>query len=261
MSPEKIRLNPNNVAARVAFEESDRWVRVKFNGEFIADSRRALLVWAGGGPPTYYFPRADVEMQALEPSERETTFPERGRTTFWHLHVGDRTAENAALAHPEPPVPVAELKDYLTFRWRVMDAWFEEEEEIFVHPRDPYKRVDILPSSRHLRVVVDGVTVAESRQPWVLFETGLPPRYYLPPSAVRMDLLHPSDHRSACPYKGTASYYDLQVGDRLHRDFVWTYRDPLPESGRIKGLLCFYNEKVDLYIDGELQDRPETPFS
>lgn len=252
---------PTAERAQVAAELSERWVRIEFNGEFIADSRQAMLVWAGGRPPSYYFPRSDVHMEALLPSERESRFPHLGKTVYWHVRVADRTAENAAFGHPQLPAEVAELRDYLSFNWRAMDGCYEEEEQIMVHPRDPYTRVDILPSSRHVRVVVDDVLVAESHKPWILFETGLPPRYYLPPAAVRMDLLEPSAHQTACPYKGTASYYSLRTADRLHRDFVWTYRDPLRESQRIRGLLCFYNEKVDLYVDGELQERPETPFS
>lgn len=246
---------------QVATELSDRWVRVEFSGMIVADSRKALLVWVGGRPPKYYLPREDVRTDLLVPSKREDAFPHLGRTIYWHLRVGDKTARDAVLAHPEPPTSAVELKDYFTFKWSAIDAWYEEEEQIRVHPRDPYTRVDILPSSRHVRVVVEGHKVAESQRPWILFETGLPPRYYLPPADVRMDLLEPSDSQTGCPYKGTASYYSLRIGDFRRRDFVWTYRDPLPESRRIKGLLCFYNEKVDLYIDGELQPRPETPFS
>jgi uncharacterized protein (DUF427 family) len=120
--------------------------------------------------------------------------------------------------------------------------------------------VDILVSSRHVRVEIDGVTVADSRQPRILFETGLPPRYYVPLTEVRMDLLRPSDTRTHCPYKGTASYWSVDTGRAVHNDIVWIYRAPLPESQKIAGLACFYNEKVDLYTDGELQERPQTHF-
>jgi uncharacterized protein (DUF427 family) len=142
-----------------------------------------------------------------------------------------------------------------------MDAWFEEDEEVYVHPRDPYTRVDILPSSRHVEVVVNGVKVADSHQPRLLFETGLPTRYYLPLVDVRLDLLHPSSSTSRCPYKGTASYWCVEAGDQTVEDLVWIYRTPVQESVRIAGLACFYNEKVDVYVDGELQERPHTKFS
>jgi len=142
-----------------------------------------------------------------------------------------------------------------------MTEWFEEDEPVYTHPRDPYSRVDILASSRHVRVEIDGVTVADSRQPRILFETGLPPRYYLPLTDVRMDLLRPTGTQTRCPYKGTASYWSLDTGPAIHKDFVWIYRYPLAESQKIAGLACFYNEKVDLYVDGVLQERPHTKFS
>ncbi len=146
-----------------------------------------------------------------------------------------------------------------------MSEWLEEEEPVYVHPRDPCKRVDILASSRRIRVDLDGVTVAESSQPGVLFETGLPPRCYLPLADIRRDLLRPSDRTTQCPYKGTAAYRSVDTSAaaeaRLHADVVWIYRSPLPESQKIAGLACFFNERVDLHVDGELLPRPKTPFS
>jgi uncharacterized protein (DUF427 family) len=141
-----------------------------------------------------------------------------------------------------------------------MDEWLEEDEPVYTHPRDPYSRVDILASSRHVRVELDGVTLAESRSPRILFETGLPVRYYLPISDLRMDLLRPSQTSTHCPYKGTAGYWSVEVNGKLYEDYVWIYRAPLPESQKIAGLACFYNEKVDLYVDGALQERPRSPF-
>jgi uncharacterized protein (DUF427 family) len=121
--------------------------------------------------------------------------------------------------------------------------------------------VDILASTRHVRVQLDGVTLAESHSPRILFETGLPPRYYLPISDTRTDLLRPSDTQSHCPYKGTAAYWTIEIEGRRYEDLVWIYRTPLPESQKIAGLACFYNEKVDIDLDGERQDRPRTIFS
>jgi uncharacterized protein (DUF427 family) len=142
-----------------------------------------------------------------------------------------------------------------------MDEWLEEDEPIYVHPRDPYKRVDVLSSSRHVRVALDGVTLAASSQPRILFETTLPPRYYLPLSDVRFDLLRPSGTQTQCPYKGTAAYWSVEVNGVTHDDLVWIYRSPLPESQKIAGMACFFSEKVDLFVDGELQERPQSPWS
>jgi len=142
-----------------------------------------------------------------------------------------------------------------------IDAWFEEDEEVFVHPRDPYHRVDVLASSRHIRVSINGEIVAETDRPKVLFETGLPPRYYIPPEDVREDVLLPSDTQTQCPYKGTASYHSVEAGGDRVDDLVWHYPAPIPAAEGIRGHLCFFNEKVDLEVDGEAQDRPKTQWS
>jgi uncharacterized protein (DUF427 family) len=141
-----------------------------------------------------------------------------------------------------------------------MHAWFEENVEVFVHPRSPEVRIDALASSRHIRVSVDGVVVADSTHATVLFETGLPARFYLPKSDVRMDLLTPTGTTTACPYKGWANYWSVHVGGAIHDDLAWGYRTPLPESEAIAGLVCFYNEKVDIELDGVPVDRPTTKF-
>ena len=149
----------------------------------------------------------------------------------------------------------------VSFDWNAMDSWYEEEEEVFVHARDPHKRVDVLLSSRHVRVEVNGETVAETRRPHLLFETSLPTRYYIPAEDVRMELLEPSHLHTRCPYKGTAGYWHVNAGGQRVRNLVWSYRETIPENPRIRDLLCFFNEQVDLYVDGELQQRPITPWS
>ena len=126
---------------------------------------------------------------------------------------------------------------------------------------DPYTRVDTVHSSRHVRVEIDGVTLGETRRPMLLFETGLPIRYYIPKLDVRMDLLEPSEYVTSCPYKGVARHWSARVGDKLAKDIVWSYPAPIPECPKIENLLSFYNEHVDLYVDGVPQDRPITPFS
>ena len=142
-----------------------------------------------------------------------------------------------------------------------MDGWFEEDEEVFVHPHDPYKRIDILHSSRHVEVEVNGVKVADTHRPTLLFETGLPTRYYIPKLDLRMDLLTPIEHTTGCAYKGFARYWSLEAGDETFENLAWSYRTPLPECTKIAGLVAFYNEKVDLIVDGERLARPKTPFS
>ncbi|MBK8900978.1 MAG: DUF427 domain-containing protein [Anaerolineaceae bacterium] len=239
------------------WEPSPRWVRVQLGGAWVADSRRALLVWQGGGARLhYYFPRDDVNQDFLRETGRSG-----GERTTWHVQVGDKVAENAAWSYAQAPEGLAGIEGYIAFRWHKMDRWFEEEEEVFVHPRDPYHRVDTMPSSRHIRVEVDGVTVAESRRPYLLFETNLPTRFYLPREDVNMSLLHATDSHTACPYKGTASYWSVQISENVYKDLVWSYPDPIPEAPKIKGLLSFYNEKVDIFVDGVKEKRPITAWS
>ncbi|MFQ5614639.1 MAG: DUF427 domain-containing protein [Anaerolineae bacterium] len=247
---------------RVEVEPSPRRVRVVFGGETIADSTQVLLLRESGRLPVYYFPQGDVRMDLLEATDHRLHSPHKGDAVYWTVRVGDRVAENVVWGYPDPAPGGPDLRGYVAFEWDKMDAWFEEDEEVYVHPRDPYKRVDALRSSRHVRVVVGGETVADSRRPVLLFETGLPTRYYIPKNDVRMDLLVPSETRSQCPYKGRASYYSVKVGDRVFEDLVWYYPFPIPECPRIENLLCFFNEKVEaLYVDGELQPKPQTPWS
>jgi uncharacterized protein (DUF427 family) len=245
----------------VEVEPSPRWVRVEFNGATIADSKRAKLLRETGHRPVYYFPREDVRMDLLTPTDHHTRCPFKGDASYWTIQVGDRTAENAVWSYAEPLPAREDIKGYVAFYWNQVDAWYEEAEQIFVHPRDPYHRVDVLESTRHVRIAVDGETLAETRQPRLVFETGHPTRYYLPPDDVRLDRLTPTDHHTRCPYKGEASYWTARVGDRKLRDIVWSYQDPIAECPKIKGYLCFFNEKVDVYVDGALQERPITAWS
>ena len=145
----------------------------------------------------------------------------------------------------------------MAFDWHAMDAWYEEEDEVFVHARDPHKRVDVLESSRHVVVSVDDVVLADTRRPRLLFETGLPTRYYIPPEDVRMDLLRPSEKHTQCPYKGTASY----LSSETEQDVAWFYPEPIPEQPRIQGLIAFFNERVDIDVDGEREERPRSQWS
>ena len=243
------------------FEDSPRWVRAVFNGETIVDSRCAKLLHESGHLPVYYFPEADVRMDLLEQTDRSTHCPLKGDAAYWSVRVGDRVAENAAWSYPEPIAGAPPLAGLLAFYWRALDAWFEEDEEVFVHPRDPYHRVDVLGTSRQVRIAVHGGTVAESGRALVLFETGLPPRYYLPPEDVRADVLVPSETTTRCPYKGVASYWSVEAGGTLEDDLVWSYQEPVRQVAELAGRLCFFNERVDLELDGELQERPQTQWS
>ena len=247
-----------NSRGSVRVEQGPKRVRVYLNGELVADTRTPFLVWEHPYYPTYYVPASDVRA-SLIPTGEIAHSPSRGDGQVLHVKVATATAERAALQYPDSPLEG--LRDLVRLDWNAMSEWMEEDEPVYHHARDPYHRVDILGSSRHVRVEVDGVIVAASRQPRILFETGLPPRYYLPLSDVRMDLLRDSATQTHCPYKGTASYRSVDAGQGLREDLVWIYRSPLPESQKVAGLACFYDEKVTVYVDGVRQEQPVTPFS
>jgi uncharacterized protein (DUF427 family) len=243
-------------------EVSPRRVRVRFGSEFVADSRHALLLLEEGLLPVYYFPPEDVRTDLMTPTERHTTCQYKGNASYWTVRVGDRVAEDAVWAYPDPLPERADIAGYMAFYWDKMDAWFEEDDEVFVHPRSPYHRVDVLNSSRHVQVIVGGEVVADSHRPRLLFETGLPTRYYLPKIDVRMDLLEPTDTVTRCPHKGKAQYWSVRVGDKVFRDMVWSYSPSMPECPRIDDLVCFFNERVEaIVVDGERQPVPRTRWS
>ncbi len=242
---------------RVKVEQWHKRVRAYLGGELVADTISPLLVWEIPNYPAYYIPVGDVRAKLIPTGATEHS-PSRGDAEVLDVTTVGGTAAGAARRYPDSPIE--QLRDAIRLDWNAMDEWLEEDEPVYTHPRSPYTRVDILSSSRHVRVELDGVILAESAHPTILFETGLPPRYYLPLPDLRRDLLRPSDRATHCPYKGTAGYWSVQVNGTLHENLVWIYRTPLPESQKIAGLACFYNERVELYVDGVRQERPATRF-
>lgn len=243
---------------RVLVEPTPRWIRVRAGDDLVADSRRALLLvqYGPGGLPTYYVPLDDVREGALVDAHDDH---QRG-VRRWSVDAGGARVRDAAWAPLDPAAELSALRGHVTFSWHRLE-WYEEEERVFVHARDPYKRVDVLRSSRHVQVEVAGHTVADSSRPLLLFETSLPTRYYLAPEDVRTELLEPTSTTTMCPYKGTARYWSIRVGDTVVEDAVWSYPEPIPENPRIRGALCFFNERVDLVVDGKRLERPATPWS
>ncbi|MCK9924921.1 DUF427 domain-containing protein [Frankia sp. AgPm24] len=232
---------------RVHAERAGKRVRALLGGQVVVDTVRPVLVWEGPHYPVYYLPAEDVRA-TLVPNGTVNRSPSRGAAVRHDVVIGDHTAPDAAVTHPDSPIPA--LRGLVRFDWNALDTWLEEDEIVYGHARNPYHRIDVLASSRHVRVEIDGVTVADSVRPVVLFESGLRPRYYLPLTDVRTELLTSSDSATHCPYKGTASYHSVRVNGEVHEDVVWYYPTPLFESIRIAGLVCFYDEKVDVLVDG-----------
>ena len=243
---------------KLRIEDGTKRIRAVFDGEVIADTTTPRLVWEVPYYPTYYFPATDVRMALLAPTGTTKRSPSRGDADLYSIKGNSQVAEAAAYSHTDSPIE--ELRGYIAFDWDSMDHWFEEDVEVHVHARDPYTRVDILQSSRHIRVEIDGAEVANSTRPTLLFETGLPTRYYLPKTDVRLDLLTPSETVSRCPYKGDARYWTVEVDGTEYKDHVWGYQHPVRESAEIAGLVAFYDEKVDVFIDGVRQDRAKSKF-
>jgi uncharacterized protein (DUF427 family) len=243
----------------IYLEHTPKRIRVEVGGEVIADSRRAFMLHESGLQPMYYFPPEDVRTDVMTPTDRHTHCPKKGDASYYTIQAGGETVENGAWYYPAPLDDAPFIKDLIAFYFDRMGRWMEEGQEIGVHPRDPYHRVDVLKTDRHIRVSLDGELLAETSRAMALFETNLPVRWYMPAADV-VTTLEPSDTVTRCPYKGAAAYYSVGDGEG-GKDVIWYYDDPLDEVLGIKGLLCFFNERVDIELDGELQERPESPWS
>lgn len=232
------------------FERTPLRIRALFGGETVVDSGGAMILHESGRLPVYWFPRADVRTDLLRPSERREEMPGKGEARYWDLEVAGRRAPEAALEIERPVDSAAFLADHLTLDWHAMDEWFAEDDQLFGHLRDPYTRIDVLRTTRHVRVLLDGEVLADTRRSRMLVETGLPPRFYIPPEDVRTELLVPSSSRTRCAYKGSASYWHVRVGDRLEEDVVWSYPDPRHDAEPVRDLLCFFSERVEVEVEG-----------
>jgi uncharacterized protein (DUF427 family) len=245
-------------------EPVPRRIRATLGGVTVFDTTEASYVWEWPGYPQYYVPRSDVVPGVLV-DEGESRLL-NGRDVRVHgLVAGGQRRPGAALVHPAAgpggPPGADRLAGLVRFEWSALDAWFEEDEQVFVHPRNPYARVDALRSGRRVRVELGGATLAEATSSVMLFETGLPTRYYLDRSAVDFVHLEPSDTLTSCPYKGTTSaYWSVRVGEVVHPDLAWSYDFPTREVLPVAGLVAFYNERVDIVLDGAALPRPHTHF-
>ncbi len=219
-------------ADRGRIEPAPRRVRGFLGSHLVFDTTSARYVWEVPYYPQYYIPIADVHTDVLRDRLKGTRVFDEG-----------------------------DLAGLVRFRWDAL-SWFEEDEPIYGHPRNPYVRVDALRSHRHVSVALDGVALADTRSPVMLFETGLPTRYYIDRTDVAFEHLEPSTTQTLCPYKGvTSGYWSVRIADALEADLAWTYETPLPAVAPIANMVAFYNEKVDITLDGVQLARPSTHFS
>ena len=216
-----------------------RRVRAEFAGRTVLDTTGGQLVHESNLLPVLYVPTSDLSSDALVPSDHTTHCPFKGDATYRSLQVGERVAENAVWTYPEPTPDAQWLRGYSALYWNSADAWYDEDEQVFAHLTDPYTRVDVRPTHRHVVVRYEDTVLASSDAPTVLSETGLKNRWYLAPEDVQVPL-RPSTTRMRCPYKGESSYWSVTLPDGTEiPDAAWSYPDPLPESSRIAGLLSF----------------------
>ena len=247
-----------------------RRVRAVVAGTTVVDSPAARIVWEPNRVVgSFAVPMADVHAAltdgvAVAPAIYLPPVLTPGNAFGMHSCAGTSwtiDAPGGALAGagftPDDP----DLASFVLLDWQAFDQWWEEEQQVFVHPHDPFQRIECFPTSRHVTVSLDGMVVAESDRPTLLQETHLPPRHYLPREDVWMDLLESSDSHTSCAYKGQASYWSVRVGDHVVTDGVWTYPDPLRDGEPVKDLLCFFDERFDVTVDGVSTGRPRTPWS
>ena len=249
--PDTVNYRVDGPEHRLYFERFPRRVRTVLAGTTIADTTRGRLLHETGYLPVLYFPESDVRTDLLQPSDHSTACPYKGSASYWTVAVGDRRAENAVWAYPVPLPDAAWLAGYLAFYWDAMDAWFDEDERVEGHLRDPYHRVDVRESSRHLRILANDIVIAATDRPRLLSETGLPNRFYVRPEDVRQDLLEPSEKRTVCPYKGTATYWTLRANGTVIDDVAWSYETPLEDATKVANHLTFVHPGIELEIDGE----------
>lgn len=236
-------------------EPVPRRVRGFVAAQPLFDTIKAVYVWEWPYYPQYYIPWEDIDTDLLVDEQRTESTP-RGAVAVYGLRVGELRRPAAANRNTEPTVPG--LDGMVRFEWEALDGWFEEDEQVFVHPRNPYVRVDALRSSRSVRVELDGVVLAESTSAVLVFETGLPTRYYVNRTDVNFGHLSLTETVTECPYKGTTTaYWSAHVGDVLHEDIAWSYNFPTRQLLPVTGMVAFLNERVDIIVDGEQLDRPE----
>jgi uncharacterized protein (DUF427 family) len=229
----------------IRVEDQSKRYRVLFGGKTIADSVRAKLLFEGKNHPVIYFPLADVRQDLLTPTDHSTTCPHKGVASYWSAKVGDKAKENIAWGYKTPKTAAEGIAGHVSFTWKEVDAWLEEDQPLLGHARNPYSRIDTLRSGRRVTVRHRGETLADTTRAIFLYETGLPPRYYIPKADVRMEKLQPSALKTVCPYKGEAAYLAAPLASGEVKEIAWYYPEPWPEVTLIKDTIAFYPDRVD----------------
>jgi uncharacterized protein (DUF427 family) len=224
-------------------------IRGTVDGVTVVDTVAAQMLHETRLLPRWYIPRDDVRAELLEPSATSTHCPFKGDARYWNLRVGERLIEDAFWEYPEPAAGAIDLTGLLSPYLDRWGRWLEEDEELIGHPRDPFHRVDVLRSSRPVTVRVGATVLAKSTRALAVNETGFPTRWYLPVDDVEPGVLTPASDSTVCPYKGTASYWDVQAGASAFPAAVWAYEHPRAEVGSLQGHVSFLAEGIDVDVD------------
>lgn len=249
--PADVNYRIDGPAQCLLFGDFPRRIRAVLDGETVADTTRGRLLHESGLLPVLYVPDDDVRLDLLERTDHTTHCPFKGDANYYSAHTPSRVAKNAAWSYREPFDAARWLRGYVAFDWNSMDQWLDEDEEVRGHLRDPYHRVDTRRSSRHVRILAGGEIIADTKQPKLLSETGLPNRLYLPAADVRRGFLERSDTRTVCPYKGTATYWSLRLGGKRLDDAAWSYDEPLEDAEKVGGHICFLHDEIQVQENDE----------
>ncbi len=233
---------------QLLFDDYPRRMRAFVGEREVLDSTRGRLLYESNIGPVYYCPIEDLADDLLVDSELSTHCPFKGDASYWSLKVGDREITDAVWYYPQPIEAAGWLKGYAALAFDKADLWLLEDEPIRGHLKDPYHRVDVHESSRKVKVKANGVLIAESDRPKLVFETSIPPRVYLLRSDVLPGILEETATTSNCPYKGDATYWSVRTPEGIIEDAAWSYETPLPEAGKAIGHLCFDGEGIEIEV-------------
>jgi uncharacterized protein (DUF427 family) len=236
-------------------------IRAYLGDTLVADSRNVLLFRQSPMKIYYCFPEGDIAEGVVEYDSAKSMSSKHGTRTNYSVTVGERRVENAAFAMTEPVEEIEALRGYVALQFSKMDRWFEEEEELIGHPRDPYTRIDVRRSARHVHVELAGHPIIDTHRPFLLLETGLQVRYYIPVDDVDWSYCRQTDTETVCPYKGRARYWSVSAGDTEQTDVLWAYPEPLQDSRPVKDAVGLHHEKLDVWVDGEKLEKEQTYFS
>jgi uncharacterized protein (DUF427 family) len=246
--PETVNYRIEGPAHKLLMHDFPRRIRATFGGQTVVDSTRAVLLYETGLLPQVYVPIEDIRADLIETTDHHTYCPFKGTASYWTVNAGGQHAENAIWSYPEPNAEAAWLQGYAGFYTGAMDEWYDEDERVQGHLRDPYHRVDVRRSSRPVRVLLGDAVLAETNRPLLLSETGLPNRFYIPAEDVRQDLLEPSDTHTVCPYKGTASYWSVTTDGRKLTDAAWSYPQAEGDAAAVRGYLSFLHDDLTVEV-------------